>query len=59
MTSAVSKAMFLAMGFFSVLDAAEVNARANPIRRVVTMLQTMSDKVQAEGKKEGGLRNKH
>ena len=36
----------------------EVEAGANPIRKVVTMLQTMQKKVEAEGKKEQDLYDK-
>merc|ERR1719261_2423733 len=38
--------------------AAEVDANANPIRRVVTMLQMMQNKVKAEGEKEKELFDK-
>ena len=48
--------MLMAVGSFTVLDAAEVNmevnARANPIRKVVTMLQTLQEKVKSEGETE-------
>ena len=48
--------MLLAVGSLTVSDAAEVNmevnARANPIRKVVTMLQTLQEKVKSEGEQE-------
>jgi chromosome segregation ATPase len=42
-----------------VADAAETKATANPIRKVVTMLQMMMNKIEAEGKKETELHDKY
>merc|ERR1719378_969368 len=42
----------------TVCLAAENSAAANPIRRVVTMLQNMQKKVEAEGEKEKDLYEK-
>jgi len=42
----------------SPLQAAEEHAAANPIRKVVNMLQTMQKKVEAEGEKEQELFDK-
>merc|ERR1719426_662825 len=39
--------------------ASSENAQANPIRKVVTMLQTMEKKVTAEGEKEAALFEKY
>ena len=39
-------------------QAAEEHAAANPIRNVVTMLQTMQKKVEAEGEREQELFDK-
>jgi len=50
------KAAFVfALALPSPLQAAEEHAAANPIRKVVTMLQTMQKKVEAEGEKEQEL----
>jgi len=42
----------------SVTQAAQMESRGNPIRKVVTMLQGMQEKVTAEGKKEQDLYDK-
>jgi chromosome segregation ATPase len=47
----VAKALVLIAGL-NVVGASEVEHRANPIRKVVTMLQMMQNKVSAEGKKK-------
>merc|ERR1719379_3022557 len=50
---------FLAQAAASGLAAEEAtNARANPIRKVVTMLQMMMKKIEAEAKKEQELYDK-
>jgi len=50
------KAAFLfAVALPSQVQASEEHAAANPIRKVVTMLQTMQKKVEAEGEKEQEL----
>jgi len=55
MTFALSSLAMMVAICFHASDAAQVNARANPIRKVVTMLQTMQAKVTAEGEKEEEL----
>merc|ERR1719236_96691 len=45
----------LAAACLSPASAASVELRANPIRKVVTMLQDMQKTVEAEGKKEEDL----
>merc|ERR1719324_2097608 len=40
-------------------NAAKTEAGANPIRKVVTMLQMMINKIEAEGKKETELHDKY
>jgi len=53
------KAAFLfALALPSPLQAAEEHVAANPIRKVVNMLQTMQKKVEAEGEKEQELYEK-
>jgi len=53
------KAAFLfALALPSPLQAAEEHAAANPIRKVVNMLQMMQKKVEAEGEKEQELFDK-
>jgi len=53
------KAAFLfALALPSPLQAAEEHAAANPIRKVVNMLQMMQKKVEAEGEKEQELYDK-
>jgi len=53
------KAAFLfALALPSPLQAAEEHAAANPIRKVVNMLQMMQKKVEAEGEKEQELYEK-
>jgi len=47
----VAKSLILIAGL-NVVGASEVEHRANPIRKVVTMLQMMQNKVSAEGKKK-------
>jgi len=47
----VAKSLVLIAGL-NVVGASEVEHRANPIRKVVTMLQMMQNKVSAEGKKK-------
>jgi len=47
----VAKALVLIAGL-NVVGASEAEHRANPIRKVVTMLQMMQNKVSAEGKKK-------
>jgi len=47
----VAKTLVLIAGL-NVVGASEVEHRANPIRKVVTMLQMMQNKVSAEGKKK-------
>merc|ERR1719217_1693505 len=42
-----------------VAEAVETEAGANPIRKVVTMLQMMMNKIEAEGKKETELHDKY
>merc|ERR1719169_75092 len=51
----MSLAVLLAIVFFNAVNGAEVNAKANPIRKVVNMLQAMQQKVVAEGEKEEEL----
>eukprot|EP00416_Gambierdiscus_australes_P039124 CAMPEP_0171103040 /NCGR_PEP_ID=MMETSP0766_2-20121228/58694_1 /TAXON_ID=439317 /ORGANISM="Gambierdiscus australes, Strain CAWD 149" /LENGTH=722 /DNA_ID=CAMNT_0011563435 /DNA_START=51 /DNA_END=2219 /DNA_ORIENTATION=- len=53
-------ALLLALATASVAHAAreQQHSRANPIRKVVTMLQSMQTKVMEEGKKEEALYNK-
>merc|ERR1719254_165949 len=46
------------MVFVTTVQAAQLQAAANPIRKVVTMLQAMSKKVEAEGEKEKELYDK-
>merc|ERR1719158_463631 len=45
--------------FQAEAETAVEMARANPIRKVVTMLQNMQKKVQAEGEKEKALFEKY
>jgi len=53
----VAKALVLIAGL-NVVGASEVEHRANPIRKVVTMLQMMQNKVSAEGKKKQEIYDK-
>jgi len=53
----VAKTLVLVAGL-NVVGASEVEHRANPIRKVVTMLQMMQNKVSAEGKKKQELFDK-
>jgi septal ring factor EnvC (AmiA/AmiB activator) len=52
------RAFVLAMALCASVVAAE-EAQANPIRKVVNMLQAMQKKVQAEGEKEAALFDKY
>merc|ERR1719443_1031339 len=47
----VAKSLVLLAGL-NVVGATDVEHRANPIRKVVTMLQMMQNKVSVEGKKK-------
>jgi len=53
----VAKSLVLIAGL-NVVGASEVEHRANPIRKVVTMLQMMQNKVSAEGKKKQEIYDK-
>jgi chromosome segregation ATPase len=53
----VAKALVLIAGL-NVVGASEVEHRANPIRKVVTMLQMMQNKVSAEGKEKQAIFDK-
>jgi len=53
----VAKSLILIAGL-NVVGASEVEHRANPIRKVVTMLQMMQNKVSAEGKKKQEIYDK-
>jgi peptidoglycan hydrolase CwlO-like protein len=55
---AVLRSVVLVVALFSLAEAGKVQLAANPIRRVVTMLQSMQSKVAAEGEKEEELFNK-
>jgi len=55
MTAKQLLAVSVASGLLPMLQAEAQVARANPIRRVVTMLQTMQEKVTAEGEQEEAL----
>jgi hypothetical protein len=47
------RAVVIALLLFAPMaDAVETQSSANPIRKVVTMLQMMMNKIEAEGKKE-------
>ena len=51
----LTQALILLLASASMVDAAATATAANPIRKVVTMLQNMQTKVTEEGKKEQDL----
>merc|ERR1719364_102148 len=58
MTSSVCLVTFGLLASFNAATAAEEQVAANPIRKVVTMLQSMQKKVAAEGEREKELFDK-
>merc|ERR1719316_1426140 len=55
MACKVQALLIVLAGFAAPSEATAVELRANPIRKVVTMLQDMQKTVEAEGKKEEDL----
>jgi septal ring factor EnvC (AmiA/AmiB activator) len=55
---AVLRCAILLLALTGSAESLSVSQQANPIRRVVTMLQNMQKKVEAEGEKEEALFNK-
>jgi len=57
----IAKLLVVYLGLPAITAGAELNHRAaaNPIRKVVTMLQMMQKKVEAEGAKETELFDKY
>jgi len=55
---AVFRCAILLLALTGSAESLSVSQQANPIRRVVTMLQNMQKKVEAEGEKEEALFNK-
>merc|ERR1719174_717885 len=55
---AVLRCAILLLALTGSVESLSVSQQANPIRRVVTMLQNMQKKVEAEGEKEEALFNK-
>merc|ERR1719174_3047726 len=55
---AVLRCAILLLALTGSTESLSVSQQANPIRRVVTMLQDMQKKVEAEGEKEEALFNK-
>ena len=51
----LTQALILLLASASMVDATATATAANPIRKVVTMLQNMQTKVTEEGKKEQDL----